>query len=102
MLREEDVGGDEDDNKRSRDYFTYQHVLFKKDTALRRIIEYNMHIQVTNVLRSLNNLCFTISWIFYEYLWRVALIDWKDKRTVRQVVTYKRWDNTEVSALEII
>ena len=39
---------------------------------------------------------------YYEYLRRVALIDWQDIRNVRQVVTYERWDNTEPSALSII
>ena len=62
MLREEDVGGDEDGGNRSRDYFTYhQHVLFKKDTVLTRTVEYNTQIQVKNVLRSLNSLLFTMS-----------------------------------------
>ena len=72
MLRKEDVGGDEDGKtdspnlsvvgSRSRDYFAHhQHVLFKTDSALTRIKEYNTQIQTKNVLLSLNSLLFTIS-----------------------------------------
>ena len=69
MLRKEDVGGDEDERNRSRDYFAHhQHVLIKKDTVLTRIIEYNMQLQVTNVLRSLNSLLFYDFLKYYEYL----------------------------------
>ena len=62
ILREEDVGGDENRGSRSRDYFTqHQHVLFKKDTVLTRTLKYNIQIQDTNFLLSLNSLLFTIS-----------------------------------------